>query len=314
MLTIRRILCPTDFSECSRRALAVAANLAAQFGAELTVAHACYVWSPVVGDIAALAGPVRLDATDYARFDGELWQLVEPARRRGIATRTMVVEGDPCVEIPALAESLTTDMVVMGTHGRGGLHRLLLGSVAETVLRTVGCPVVTLAEGAAPQALGEGIKSILCAESLSGHSRTLEYALSLARHTDARLLVLHAVEELPPEAVGGPPPFEYGPSLVALAAERLRAMIPAADLARGRTEVAVALGPACDQILLRATRENPDLIVLGVRPRNTLDLAVWGSTTRQIVRRAGCAVLTVPGGVRPAWAKAAVGEAGALGA
>lgn len=296
MTMIRRILCPTDLSESSRRAFRSALTLAAQLHAEVTVAH---VSSPA-------------EAADAARLEGELRQLALAAESRGVPTRTLLIEGEPTAGIVGLSESLEADMIVMGTHGRSGLDRWVLGSVAETVVQEARCPVLTVAPGSAPQALDGKIGRILCAESLSRPSATVALALAMARQAEAQLLLFHAVEELPPGSFSGLPPFEYGPGLAAWATDQLRAMIPPADQGSHRVEVAVVPGRAHEEILLRAKEERADLIVVGGHLRNPVGFSPWGSTARQVARHAGCPVLTVPAGVRRTWVDEATEQAGAL--
>lgn len=292
---IRHILCPIDFSAVSRRSADVAVALARQFGADITVAHVYSPALPLLRDLAYLAGPMALDIEARARFERELRELMEPPRNRGVSVRAVVLEGDPCAEIVALAHSQPFDLLVMGTHSREGLDRWLLGSVTERVLHIVRCPVVTVADQGPSVRPDAQIRTVLCAESLAGSTRTLDYALELVRDIGARLLVLHAIEELPSEVELGCGPFEYAPNLIANAVKRLRSMIPPED--RSRVEVAAVPGMAAEQILAKAQAEKPDLIVVGVHGRNPVDLMFFGATAQQVVRQAGCPVLTVHGGV-----------------
>jgi nucleotide-binding universal stress UspA family protein len=134
----RTILFPTDFSECSRQAFELARMLVQEQGARLVVLHVQHGLGPLVvySDVFA-----RLQPADYHEW---LWKVLRrfqvPDAREPVEYR--LVEGDPAREILAAAAEIDCDMIVMGTHGRSGLERLLLGSVSEQVLRKARCPVV----------------------------------------------------------------------------------------------------------------------------------------------------------------------------
>ncbi len=138
MLAIRRILHPTDFSDSSQTAFEVATALARDYDAELV---ACYVepWpAATVIEGVALDLPEGSFDTEVARLD-EL-RADDPAVRLTRRAR----RGEAAAEILKLAAEYPADLIVMGTHGRSGLSRLVIGSVAETVLRQAPCPVLTV--------------------------------------------------------------------------------------------------------------------------------------------------------------------------
>ena len=144
-LQVKRILCPVDFSDSSDHAMRYAAALAGTFGADLTLLH---VVAPVV---AALPGETALPDMLQTNID----ELVEACRKRleltvdtlaadGLTVQHKVVNGVPFIEIIRYAREAETDLIVMGTHGRTGLGHLLIGSVAERVVRKAPCPVLTV--------------------------------------------------------------------------------------------------------------------------------------------------------------------------
>jgi len=275
---MKRILCPVDFSELSRSAVGYAAALARQLGAEVTVLHV----PPAAPGDANLPTLPTLPA-----------RLEELARAGGEGLRTAVAAGDPSTVILEQSKSLRADLIVMGTHGRRGFDRWLLGSVTERVLHRAPCPVLTVNNRAEPPAAdGPPFRTILCAEDFAPSARILSTALPLAP-AGGRLLVLHAVEELPDDCVLGAVPFEYGPLLISQARERLQAALSAAgDRA---AEVVVVPGRAYRQILALAEAEKADLIVVGVNSGERINHMFFGSTTHHVVRGAACPVLTVRG-------------------
>jgi nucleotide-binding universal stress UspA family protein len=210
----------------------------------------------------------------------EAGTYIPGAAGKGAPIETRLVEGDPWREIKAAAEALPADLVVMGTHGRSGFERLLLGSVTEKVLRTAPCPVLTVGteDGASPA--GPLFRRILCAADLTQASeRTLDMAASLAEESLARVTLLHVVEGL-------------GLALVEEARERLQR---AGNVARRFRDVSerVETGTAWREILRVAEESRAELIVLGAHVHGALGRLFLGSTANQVVRHAPCPVLVV---------------------
>ena len=144
MLTIRRILCPIDFSDFSRSALDLAFALAARSGAEITALHVTAASFPPMAAFPEVPALFPLDAAVMERLRAELASFVAPSRTPDVPLRTVVAEGAPVTTILIEAEALRADLIVMGTHGVGGFERWVLGSVAEKVLRKAPCPVLTV--------------------------------------------------------------------------------------------------------------------------------------------------------------------------
>jgi nucleotide-binding universal stress UspA family protein len=139
MLPVRTIVHATDFSECSEAAFRLACSVARDYGARLLVLH---VLRPPTAT-AYEAGAVLLEPEGYR---DELWEKLHrlQPRQPGVPVNHRLSEGDPAAEVLALARETGCDLIVVGTHGRTGLGRLLLGSVAEQVVRKAPCPVLTV--------------------------------------------------------------------------------------------------------------------------------------------------------------------------
>jgi nucleotide-binding universal stress UspA family protein len=137
LLPIHTILFPTDFSETAQQAFPLACALARDCGARLVV---LYVLPPPVGHEKLEA---RRDPHEYY---GELWQALRTlqAPNHDVRVEHRLVEGDATKRILEVAQEMQAGLILMGTHGRTGLGRLLLGSVAEQVLRRAACPVLTV--------------------------------------------------------------------------------------------------------------------------------------------------------------------------
>jgi nucleotide-binding universal stress UspA family protein len=297
MITIRHILCPTDFSEFSRRGLTYAIALAKWYDADLVALHVHPFQAAPATKLPTYAGPPHLTPRDRELLLEELKEFTAPARSASVPVQNVVVEGDPVAEI--LKRAREADLLVLGTHGRSGFERLMLGSVTEKVLRKSTCPVLTVPR----QAFGAGpdeaavFKHILCPIDFSKASlRSLEYALSLAKEADGRLTLIHALDSLPEEAPPETLKFDvlgYADYLRRVAGDRLLRLIPEGAREWCRPEVVVAPGKAYRGILKTAEERRADLIVMGVVGRGSIDLLLFGSTTEQVVRQATCPVLSI---------------------
>jgi nucleotide-binding universal stress UspA family protein len=147
MKVFRRILHATDFSRASRPALAKAIALARQNRAPLAIAHALPpLVLPVGGDFGYVA-PKTYDTIDRNARQHATKQLAAIARRAkaaGVRVAVLLLDGPPHEQIPRAIRRTRADLVVIGTHGRTGLAKVLLGSVAERVVRLASCPVLTV--------------------------------------------------------------------------------------------------------------------------------------------------------------------------
>ena len=296
MADIRRILCPVDLSSASRHALEHAVALARWYESTLVVFH---VFSPQALPIATEFGgyvpaPPQLNEDEVLE---EVRRFTQPVA--GSAPVEIVVrDGPPVYEIIAQAAQMPADLLVMGTHGRGGFERLFLGSVTEKVLRKVACPTLTVPPNETVPTDAVTFRMILCPVDFSPPStRALEYALSLAREADARLMVLHVLEsyvdavKLSEVSQFTVPEFEQHRKDDAL--ERLRALIPADAREWCTPEEVVITGKPHREIVRVASDAGADLIVMGVHGRGAVDLMVFGSTTNQLLREAKCPILTL---------------------
>ncbi len=143
----KRLLVPHDFSQCAARALELAAEIAELHGARITVVHASEL--PANLDADALVQPpgadepIRVDEYTSRGARARLEEVAAPLRSRGIDVRVLAVVGDVAETILETVEATGADAIVMGTHGRRGLSHLLLGSIAEKIVRHAAVPVVT---------------------------------------------------------------------------------------------------------------------------------------------------------------------------
>lgn len=296
-IQIKHVLCPTDFSDFSARALRHAVAMAWRYDALLSVLHV--VPDPVVYGGEMTYFPALDHAAIHEQAAEQLRRFVEPALLDRLRVALEVRDGVPWREIRAGAEQLPADLLVMGTHGLSGFEHLLLGSVTEKVLRSAECPVLTVCheEGRTWQAPGL-ISRILCATDLSDSSAgTIAFALSLAAEHQAHVRFLHVIESLPQfGSKAFPPPFEIAPlrqELMQIASQTLHEAIPEDARAWCGIEERVEVGTAYKSILRLAAEERPDLIVMGSQGHSWLGTMLFGSTSQHVVRAATCPVLTM---------------------
>ena len=261
----RRILAAVDLSETSLRAWRAARKIAERFGASL---EAVYCDNPPPSDLAAYDSPkisaaVRKAVTDKLHL------------RLGPHERLHAVRGEPGRVLTRLAREGGFDLLVMGTHHRSGTERVLLGSVAESVVRDCPCPVLVL-----PAALS-AVRRVLAPVNEADYARKSLLAAGLvARAYKARLTVLNVVTD---------PVFGANPRK--LLSRRL-AELPA-DIRRDTRPAAVVRRSEPVREILRACR-GQDLVVLAAHRRSLLGDWILGTTAQRVLRHSRIAVLTVP--------------------
>jgi|GEM_PF-62521 nucleotide-binding universal stress UspA family protein len=307
-----RFLVPVDFSEGSWIALKQATSLAEHFDATIDVLHV-WIAPPYVDNIHQVTvdgAAQRFDQFALGQAGVELNRLmssVAPEIARQMTTR--IVAGDPYLRILEMSDAY--DLIVMGTHGRTGVAHLLLGSVAEKVVRRAHCPVLTSRQprkkerdgnrqsGAYVHGLLDRGGKILVATDFSASSlAALRLASTIAERLDGAIHVLHVVE--PPSYVGPHEMVVMGASKGSMS-ELLRQQ-GQVDLDRllddfASTQVPVngliRQGNAREEVLDEANEGCYDLVILGTHGRTGWSRLWMGSLAEQVVRRATCPVLTV---------------------
>ncbi|HEV2352251.1 MAG TPA: universal stress protein [Terriglobia bacterium] len=292
MLKIERILCPMDFSELSAKSYTYARSLAQHYEARLFLEH---VVQPLSMAYPFYAFPDTLGQV-YTNLlqDAEkhLKEVVQNFASNGMQPELVVREGFPTDSILSFAQTQAVDLIVMGTHGRRGFDRITMGSVTEQVLRKARCPVLVIRrpthDFVNPGQKQEQVhlSRILFCTDFSTHSdRALQYALSLALEYNAELTLLHVLE-----IVGPTHDFQIENSKIC---KRLEQAIPEEAKNWCKVKPIVRAGQPYTEIIKLATETSADLVILGVRGRNALDLALFGSTTHRVIQLGPCPVLAV---------------------
>jgi len=296
MVDFRRVLCPVDFSRHSERALRQAFAIARRYESALTVLH--------VEDVMLGAARAELHrrATLVDTSHDELLDFVHDVGGHEPGVDVRITAGDVVRGILDHAKHESSDLIVMGTRGRSGLARAILGSVTEGVVRQSACPVMTIPPASEmPSTTGEfePYDPILCASDFSPSCRkALGLAISLGQETDARLSLIHGLQL--PQVESGVMPMSFPMPIPIDFAEfrkdalaRLERGLPDDAEFRCRPEAVVVEGHPADAILQIAQTENVKLIVMGVQARGTVDRLLFGSTTRLVMQAALCPVLSI---------------------
>lgn len=302
MVRFTNVLCPVDLTELSSRPLAYAGALARWYDARLTALHVVPSFDPVQVRAGALGETVQLITPPPREAVARALRRVADAAAATAADITVASEStgrDVADTIVDEALAAGADLIVMGTHGRTGIDRVMLGSVSETVLRKAPCAVLTVPPHVpATSTPAVAFKQIICAMDFSAAAmQALGHALDLARQSNGTVVVLHAIEWVDdaPHAHAHFNVPEYRAHLLETARHEIDSIL--AGESREWCEIVplIATGRAYREILRAATARAADLIVMGAQGRGGLGLTLFGSTTQQVVRHAVCPVLTVRG-------------------
>ena len=298
MIRIQKILFTTDFSECANRALGHAVVMAQRYKARLVLLHVRTLIeddanNPTMSFPGAMEYRRALEQTATHRLD-ELGESIESQLHaekvveRGISSAERIID---------FAMQNAVDLIVMGTHGRSGLSHLLLGSVAEKVVRFAPCPVMTVGKDEGHFPKRRTYSRILVPIDFSENSvKALRYGLQFATAYKARLDLLHVIES------ANQPAAYYN--------AQLPATKPVSEIvASGRREMdrlwareipvnvdcssEVAIGRVHREIADYAKKNFLDLIVMGTHGLSGFERLLMGSVTEKVVRAANCPVLTV---------------------
>jgi len=296
-----RILLATDFSEASQRAFAYAIAIAHRYGSTVSIVHAL---TPEPRE------PIPLEPLphelDRQRLEAErqMDALAEDVQATGIAHRLVLEPGPVWDVLSTVIQRENIDLLVVGTHGRGGVKKLELGSVAEKVQRLAPCPELTIGNRVVP---GEAdFRSILFATDFGpAAAKALSFAVSLAEEYRSKLIFLHMVPPMPVLEMGS---GAYGPAFYAAedltrwqgtarreSAKRLRELLPPEAKLVQEPEYVVGIDFVPEGVLGAAKSHNVDLIVMGANRTSAAGVVAhvpW-AVTHTLICEATCPVLTV---------------------
>lgn len=298
MIQLNKVLFPTDFTRCAEQAFAFAVHFARKCGAEIHMLHAIVLHDddphnpahhfPDIGELHTLLTEIAGKKMCAAVEDHDVDDLtIRQVQRRGISAGPVILNYSSDNDI---------DLIVMGTHGRRGIGHLLLGSVAEEVIRLAPCPVLTIREQEEPTPV-VAIEHILVPIDFSEFSRqTIRYAEEIARSCNAQLQFLHVVEQTVYPSIyrtfsvhlhdlGQHIAERSGEALEELVRETVGSSVP--------TSVHVIEGNGPSEIVKFAADHDSDLIVIATHGLTGIEHLLIGSVTEKVVRQAPCPVFTV---------------------
>ena len=286
MTKLEKILCPVDFFPASLAAANYATALAAEYGATVHLLHVvtpmirtAYEYSMNVADMTeAMERASRLEMT----------KLVTQLQNKYAKVESEVRSGEAREVIKQTIARLNPDLVAMGTHGRRGVERWVMGSVTEWTIRHSVAPVLTIASTKRPT---EGqLRRIMVAIDFSdGTAEAVKYALSIADAHKSQVTLVHVVDPLTLEI-----PDRYRDILVGGVDKQLRDLFPSGVRNSRMVETKVKQGVPYRMILELLKTEKTDLLVMNIRGRGMIDRALLGSTAERVVRGAICPVILIP--------------------
>ncbi len=284
-ISLKDILFPTDFSPASETALPFAVTLARIYGSRLHVAH---VILPEPHP-RVLRSKVGEQENVWDDANERLDEFTHKPLIGNVHCTSLLASGDLADVIPAMIREHGVDMVVVGTRGRRGVSRMMLGSAAETIYRSASCPVLTI--GPRVSQADWRLQTILCPIDLEGDPQpALAYAMALAEDNAAELILMNAVAIVP---------WQHRTDVEKERCEHMRRLLPELQPGTGRGPQApqflVRWEPAAEAIVACAEVREPDLILMGVRKARAAGLSShlpW-PVASEVVSRAACPVLTV---------------------
>jgi nucleotide-binding universal stress UspA family protein len=285
-ISIKNILFATDFSPVADAAGPFAIQIARSYGAKVYGLHVnpAFDYTATAPDVwPAMTKAVEKENKEHAeRLERQL---------KGVEHEVFIGEGNVWNAISKLIAEKQIDLLILGTHGRTGLGKVFLGSVAEQILRHAPCPVLTVG----PHVLMEAetaveMKQILYATDLAlDFTPAADYAVSLAQENQARLTLLHVIDE---ERRGE---FVHPSELMDAKLRSLRQLVPPEAELWCEPTCWVRYGEPAEKILEAAKELGASLIVLGARPAGELATHFAAGTVHAVVSKARCPVLTVRG-------------------
>jgi nucleotide-binding universal stress UspA family protein len=283
-ISMQRIMLATDFDPVSEAALHYSLAIARRYGSKIYLMH---VVAPE--PFQFLAGDARQRALEDAWRNAQrhMTDLLIAGHLEGVDHQVLVEQGDVWEVLSHKIHDLFINLLVIGTHARGRVGKLLLGSVAETIFRQATCPVLMVGPRAVQVSERTPQQPILYCTGFSTHSlKAGGYALSLAQHQGSKLVLMHVSKESPATE-------QEKEGIVNQAKGRLASLIPVGMQLAAPPETVVEFGTAAERILGAAQQLKPGLIVLGVRQPVGFARRLKWATAWEVVANAPCPVLTV---------------------
>ncbi|MFK7845544.1 MAG: universal stress protein [Rhodothermales bacterium] len=295
MKAIKKILFPTDFSECAEHAYTHAKHLASLFNAELNVLHINTPSDEEYPLLKKLWAEIDEIIVNKETVIDRLQRTVDTEDRKEIIVETDVSGASACDAITTFVDENAIDLVVMGTHGRRGPGRLVLGSTTDCVLRKVSCPVVTLRKRGEALDIAKPAHFIVPVDFSRYALETVQYASKLAKVWNARITLVHVIESMVIPTAYGIDPITLPPINVLIEKsddelQKIRHELTDASLDVGMQTL---IGHPSHLIADFAKERDADLILMSTRGLSGFQRFMMGSVAESVVRMAPCAVWTL---------------------
>src|SRR5262249_6708313 len=291
-MQFKTILCPNDFSEFSVTAYHYAVSLAEHYKANLVVLHAIELRKYPYADYVASTG-------DFASFskalseggDAKLREFLKKHSREAVEVQRIIDQGNASDLILTFAQSHNIEMIVMGTHGRRGFDRLVLGSTTDRVIRKAACPVLVVSSSSqtalntAPDGSHHLNRILYCTDFSNNSDEARSYAISVAAEYRAELTLLHVAGNASEQA--------KAEAFIVQRKQELAKLVAEIEGKNVNLKTIVRVGKPYEEIARYATESQASLIIMTARGGDAMDRAVFGSTTYRVIQLGPCPVLTV---------------------
>jgi nucleotide-binding universal stress UspA family protein len=291
-MRLKSILCPVDFSEFSAVAYEYALSLAEYYQARLICLHIVELWKYPFADYAA-------SEADYAKASraltegGEvrLKEFVNKYAGKGVKPQLVVRQGNASDCTLWFAQQDSVDVIVMGTHGRRGFDRLVLGSTADRVMRKAGCPVLVVSNPSqnattiGPDGKHRLNRILYCTDFSHNSEGARGYATSLAAEYRAELTLLHVANNVSDLA--------RADAIIAERTTELDKLVSETERKNVDVKTMVRFGKPYEEIVRHAQEGRASLIIMTARGGDAADRAIFGSTTYRVIQLGPCPVLAI---------------------
>jgi len=291
-MELKSILCPIDFSDFSAVAYQHAVSLAEYYKARLVALHVVELWKYPFAEYAG-------QEADYGKFskmmseggEMQLHRFTQQYSAGRLQPELIVDQGNAPRSILSFAQKENMESIVMGTHGRSGFDRLVLGSSTDRVIRKAACPVLVVSNAAQkaldvePDRRHRLSRILYCTDFSHNSEQGLGYAISLAAEYKAELALFHVT--------GKPPDVSKADAIVAARTQELDKLVSETERKNLNVRSAVRLGKPYEEIVRYANEVQANLIIMTARGGDAVDRAVFGSTTYRVIQLGPCPVLAI---------------------
>lgn len=291
-MELKSILCPIDFSDFSAAAYQHALSLAEYYKARIVALHVVELWKYPFADYAG-------QEADYGKFskmmseggEMQLHRFTQQYSAGRLQPELVVDQGNAPRCILSFAQKENIEGIVMGTHGRSGFDRLVLGSSTDRVIRKAACPVLVVSNAAQrtldvePDRRHRLSRILYCTDFSHNSDHARGYAISLAAEYGAELALFHVAEN--------PPDVSKAEAIVAARTQELDKLVSETERKNLNVRSAVRLGKPYEEIVRYANEAQANLIIMTARGGDAVDRAVFGSTTYRVIQLGPCPVLAI---------------------